>query len=44
MGNIDLPDYIQVHREITDEKQYLPECMSKSDYYMDEQDKKGTNE
>lgn len=31
--NVDLPDYIKIHREITDEPQYLPEIMSKEEYY-----------
>jgi len=42
-SKIELPPYIQTYRDITDEPQYLPEIMCKEDYYMDEQDKKGTN-
>lgn len=43
IGDIELPSFIKTHREITDEQQYLPEIMCKENYYMDEQDKKGTN-
>ena len=42
-SKIELPPYIKVHREITDEQQYSPEIMAKQDYYMDEKDKVGTN-
>jgi len=34
--NIQLPSYIKVYREITDEKQYFPEVMCKEKYYMDD--------
>lgn len=37
--NIALPDFIKSYREVTDEHQYQPECMSKVGYFMDEQDK-----
>ena len=40
---VQLPNYIKVYREVTDEKQYMPEIMCKASYYMDEKDKKGTN-
>lgn len=40
---IDLPSYIKTFRDITDEPQYLPEIMCKENYYMNEDDKKGTN-
>jgi CYTH domain-containing protein len=33
VSNIDLPSFIQVHREITDERQYYPEIMCKENYY-----------
>jgi len=41
--NIQLPSYIKVYREITDEKQYFPEVMCKEKYYMDEKDKEAVN-
>lgn len=41
--NIQLPSYIKVYREITDEKQYFPEVMCKEKYYMDDQDKEAVN-
>lgn len=40
---VKLPKYVKVYREVTDEKQYMPEIMCKGSYYMDEKDKKGTN-
>ena len=40
---VNLPEYIKVYREVTDEKQYLPQIMCKDNYYMDDEDKKGTN-
>ena len=43
ISHIDLPEYIKVYRDITDEPQYLPEIMCKEDYYMDQEDKNGTN-
>ena len=43
LSSIDLPSYIKVYRDVTDEPQYQPEIMCKGEYYMDEQDKKGTN-
>lgn len=41
--SVQLPKYVKVYREVTDEKQYMPEIMCKETYYMDEKDKKGTN-
>ena len=41
--SVQLPKYMKVYREVTDEKQYMPEIMCKESYYMDEKDKKGTN-
>ena len=42
-SNIALPDYINVYRDVTDEPQYMAEIMCKESYYMDENDKRGTN-
>mmetsp|Transcript_18825 Transcript_18825/g.32157 ORF Transcript_18825/g.32157 Transcript_18825/m.32157 type:complete len:109 (+) Transcript_18825:1412-1738(+) len=41
--NIDLPKYVKVYREVTDEPQYLPEILSKENYKMNEKDKEATN-
>ena len=41
--SVQLPKYVKVYREVTDEKQYMPEIMCKQSYYMDEKDKQGTN-
>lgn len=34
--SVQLPKYVKVQREVTDEKQYMPEIMCKETYYMDE--------
>lgn len=41
-SKLQLPDYIKVYRDVTDEPQYMPDKMCKESYYMDPQDKAGT--
>lgn len=40
--NIELPKYVKVYRDVTDEDQYQPDVMCKENYYMDIKDKEGT--
>ena len=41
--SIDLPKYISVFRECTDEPQYHSEAMCKEEYLMNSNDKTGTS-